>query len=191
MSEYFSYFPKTDNDLTQVGQTVRVTNILKRFKIKSDLKDRADVFYEYDIQEGDRPDTIAEKYYGNANMAWLVLHFNNIVDPIFGWHLNENQFNKMIKGKYGSIPSAQSTVHEYRQVIREASVLNDGTRVPKRYVVIDKTTYDTLSESVKESISKYDYEIEENDKRRKIKILDKRYLNKLKDEVRSVLKDNI
>jgi hypothetical protein len=191
MSEFFSYFPKTLNDLTQVGQQTLVTNILKRFQVRSDVKNRTDVFYEYNIQEGDRPDTVAEKYYGNADLAWIVLYFNDIVDPIFGWYLTTHQFNKMIKGKYGSIPAAQAEVHEYRQVLDTARILNDGTQIPKRYVVVDLTTYNTLTESQKELVSKYDYEIEENEKRQKIKILDKRYVDKLKDEVRSILKDNI
>jgi len=63
MSNYFSYFPKTPHDLTNNGQTVQLTNLLRRFKVQSSVANRADVYYEYDIQDGDRPDTIAEKYY--------------------------------------------------------------------------------------------------------------------------------
>lgn len=191
MSEYFSYFPTTQHDLTNTGQKVELTNILRRFIVRSDVVDRADIFYEYDVQAGDRPDTIAEKYYGSADLAWLVLHFNNITDPFFGWALFDPEFDDYIKGKYGSLANAQSTVHEYRQVIREAEVKIDGTRIPKKYVVIDETTYNTLSESQRELITKYDWEIEENDKKRTIKILDRRFLQKVRDEVKVVLKDGI
>jgi hypothetical protein len=191
MSEYFSYFPTVDHDLTNIGQKVELTNILRRFIVRPDVQNRSDIFYDYNIQAGDRPDTIAEKYYGDADLAWLVLHFNNIKDHIFEWALFNQDFEMYIKGKYGSIPAARAEIHEYRRVLSEAIVKNDGTRIPKRYVVVDQTTYNSLSESIREEINKYQYEEEENEKRRQIKILDKRYLDKVRDEVEVILRDGI
>lgn len=191
MSEYFSYFPTVQHDLTNVGQTVELTNVLRRFIVRSNLQERSDVFYNYNIQSGDRPDTIAEKYYGDADLAWLVLHFNNIEDAIFGWALFDQDFDNYIKGKYGSIPEARAEVHEYRQILNEAEVKFDGTKVPKRTVVVDETTYNSLGASERESISKYDYEVELNDARREIKILDRRFLDKVLDEVETILRDGI
>ena len=190
MSEYFSYFPKIDSDLLQTGNTVKLTNVLKRFSFTTDVKKRTEVFYEYNVQAGDRPDTIAEKYYGDADLAWVVTLFNNIDNPITDWALFNQDFDAYIKGKYGSIPNAQSTIHEYRQILREAEVKYDGTRISKKYVVIDESTYNGLDESVKESISKYDYEIELNEEKRQINLIDKRYLPKIREEVKFILKDN-
>ena len=82
MSNYFSYFPSVKHDLKQDGSVITVTNILKRFKIHDDARDQTEVFYAYQLQDGDRADVVAEKYYGNANYAWLVLFSNNIVDPV-------------------------------------------------------------------------------------------------------------
>ena len=143
MSEYFTYFPTVEHDLTKVGQTVTLTNVLRRFIVRNDLQERSDVFYKYNVQVGDRPDIIAEKYYGDADLAWLVLHFNNIKDPIFEFPLFGNDFDNYIKGKYGSVPAARSEVHEYRRTLQEKEVKFDGTVIPERYVVIDGTTADT------------------------------------------------
>jgi hypothetical protein len=191
MSEYFSYFPTTQHDLTNIGQTVELTNILRRFIVRNDLQERTDIFYDYDVQEGDRPDIIAEKYYGDADLAWLVLHFNNVKDPIFDFPLFGRDFDSYIKGKYGSIPEARSEVHEYRRILNEAIVKNSGERIPKRYVVVDQTTYNTLPTTKRETVYKYDWEIEENEKKRKIKILDRRYLDQVRDEVETILRDGI
>jgi len=191
MSNYFSYFPTTDHDLTNIGQTVALTNILRRFKIRANVKGRTDVYYDYDIQAGDRPDTIAAKYYGNSNHAWIVLHFNDIVDPQFAWPLFGNDFTNFIVGKYGSIVTAQATVHEYRQIVSEALVKNDGTRIEKETLVVDLTTYNTLDPVSRETVTQYDYEEELNDARRKIKILDKRYLSDIRDEVKTILKSGV
>jgi len=191
MSKYFTYFPTTQHDLTNIGQTVTLTNILRRFKFKSVLQDKVDSFYEYSVQTGDRADIIAEKYYGDANLAWVVLHFNDIMNPLFDFPLNENALNDLIKKKYGSIPAAKAEVHEYRQIIRNAETLFDGRVIQKEYVVVDQTTYNTLDPANRETVDKYEYEIEENDKKRQIKILDKKYLNILKDEVQDILKNGV
>ena len=191
MSEYFKYFPTVKHDLTNNGQTVELTNILRRFIVKSKVKDRSDIFYEYNVQEGDRPDIIAEKYYGDADYAWIVLHFNNIIDPVFDFPLFGNDLTNYIKGKYGSVINSQSEVHEYRQIISEAETLYDGTKIPERYYVIDKTTYDSVSPLERRTIYKYDWELEENERKRLIKILDRRYLDMILDEVQIVLKEGI
>lgn len=236
MSRYFRYFPTVQYDLIKDGNEITLTNIMRRFVVDSKLKEQIDIFYDYTIQAGDRPDVIAEKYYGDANLAWLVLHFNDITDPFFGWGLNDVDLENYIRGKYGSIPAAQAEVHEYRQVLNEARTFYDGTVIPKRYVVVDdafllwdtwniSTTYnkgDTVKYTDPETnvtrgyialqdnmtgenpksnptkwqlagdpVSKYDYEVEQNDKKRQIKILDKRYVDQVIAEVKTILKDGI
>ena len=202
MSNYFSYFPKTPHDLTNNGQTVQLTNLLRRFKVQSSVVDKADVYYEYDIQDGDRPDTIAEKYYGNANYAWLVLHFNDIEDVHFDWPLTSNDFESYISGKYGTISAAKAQVEEYRiflgriengqKVPARSVVLYDGTVVEERFVVVDEATYNsTHVDYQKAAVDKYDYELERNESKRSIKLLDKRYLSKVRDEVEDVLRNGV
>ena len=182
MSNYFSYFPTTEHDLTNTGQKVTLTNILRRFKIPSELVDRADVYYEYDIQEGDRPDTVAEKYYGDSRYSWLVMHFTSMKDVHFDWPMSTYDFEEYIKGKYGSISVAQSQNHEYRiyltkikngvKVPATSEVLYDGTSLAERVVVVDQATYNaTASNYQKAAVSKYDYEVELNDSKRSIKRL--------------------
>lgn len=202
MSNYFSYFPKTPHDLTKHGQRVQLTNILRRFKVSSDVANRADAYYTYDIQEGDRPDTIAEKYYGNANYAWLVLHFNDIEDVRFDWPLSTVDFGAYIVGKYGSLAAAQAKVEEYRiylsrieggqKVPATAKTLYDGTRLEERVVVVDETTYNaTASNFQKAAVSSYDIEVEKNETKRSIRLLDKRYLGKVRDEVEDILRNGV
>lgn len=202
MSNYFSYFPKTEHDLTNIGKKVQLTNIMRRFKIPSNLTMRSDVYYEYDIQEGDRPDTVAEKYYGDSKYAWLVLHYTNIEDVHFDWPLSTYDFEEFIKGKYGSLTQAQSEVHEYRiylsklkdgvKVPAESEVLPNGDILKERVVVVDQQTYNsTPSNFRKASVSKYDYEVELNEQRRSIRLLDKRYLSQIRDEVEDILRNGV
>jgi len=191
MSEYFSHFPFIDHDLTQNGDTVKLTNILRRFKVRSSVQDRLDVYYEYDIQSGDRPDIIAEKYYGNSNYAWVVLHFNNIEDPIFDWPLFYQDFDNYIKGKYGDINTAKASIKEYRKILTKKQTKVDGTIIPERYVVVDEETYNNLPQENRKMINCWDCEIEQNEKKRKIKILDKKYLSKIVGEVEDIVRNGV
>lgn len=189
MSKYFRYFPTTPHDLTNVGQTVQLTNILRRFKISPEVKKNAQVFHEYDIQAGDRPDTIAAKYYGDSGYAWIVLMMNEIEDPIFDWPLFNEDFDSFIKGKYGSIPAANAVTDHYLKILSDAVVKYDGTVIPERTVRVDETTYNSLPASQRRAPTCYEAELDINEAKRKIKILDKRYLNLIKDEVRSILRN--
>lgn len=191
MSIYFSYFPTTQHDLTNIGQKVGVTNILRRFKVRSKFLTDTSFYNKYQIQSGERPDTVADKIYGDPNYAWLVLLFNNIDDPIFGWPLFNKDFDDFIVGKYGSIATAKGTVQEYRKILTSKSSKFDGSFVDERYVVVDATTYATLGESVRQSISQYDYEDELNEEKRKIKLLQSRYLSSIRDEVKSIVRDGV
>jgi len=191
MSNYFSYFPTTPHDLTNVGQEVELTNIIRRFKVKSSLLTDTRMYNNYEIQSGDRPDTVADKFYGDSNYAWLILLYNEIDDPIFGWPLFNIDFDNYIKGKYGSIPTAQGTVHEYRRILTPKTIRSDNTIIQQRYVVVDATTYATLGESSRQSVSKYDWEDELNEEKRKIKILHERYLTPVRKQVQGILRDGI
>ena len=191
MSNYFSYFPSVKHGLKQDGSVITVTNILKRFKINDDARAQTEVFYAYQLQDGDRPDVVAEKYYGNANYAWLVLFSNNIVDPVKEWPLYGTDFTNYLKSKYGSIELANTTTKKRYKVLSAAFKKIDGTVIPKRRVEIDETTFNTLSEADKEFKTAYEYEVEVNDDKRKIHLIDGAYLSIITDQVENILRTTV
>ncbi len=191
MSQYFAYFPNVQHDLTNNGQIVLLKNIMRRFSIQPAVINNKKVFNDYVIQAGERPDTVARKYYGDAGLAWLVLMFNEKHDAVFDWPLFNYDFDQYIKGKYGSIPAAQAQVYEYRKVLTQKQTKVDGTIIPERYVVIDETTYNGLGESSRELITAYDWELEDQERKRKIKLLDRFYLQQVRDEVKYILRNGI
>lgn len=176
MSFFFRPFPTTKYDLKKNGNTEVVTNIMLRFKIQEYLKSKAVVYYDYSIKDSDRPDTIAFKYYDDATLDWVILLTNNIIDPQYGWPLTYRDLTGFIKKKYGSLEQAQSTIHHYEYLAGEKQVLFDNTVVPAETYIIDKSTYDTLDPTERRAVSNFTYEFEENEKKREIKILDKRYI---------------
>ena len=105
---YFKNFPSISYNNTIV------TNIIARAKIDSKVRDKTLVYFPYTIQEGDRPDVIAAKYYDDANFSWLIYYANEIIDPYFEWPLMQNEFEEFIKIKYGSIVYAQEKIVFFR-----------------------------------------------------------------------------
>jgi len=86
MSKYFNYFPKTFYKLNENSNDVdTVTNITSRFGFEQTFKNNSAVYYEYDVQDSDTPEIIASKIYKDPEKHWVVLLFNDILDPQFDW----------------------------------------------------------------------------------------------------------
>jgi hypothetical protein len=175
----FDRWPTVSYDLKKNGKPLELTNITLRFKINELLRDKSVVIYDYDVQDGERPDIIAYKYYDDETLDWVILLINNIIDPQFEWPLDDRSFERYMRKKYGSLETAKQTVHVYEKILREQSVLFDGTIIPEKRVVVDKDTYDLTSPTLRRTVDKYTYELELNEARSRIKILDQRYITGL------------
>jgi len=179
MSFMFDRWPTVSYDLKKNGKPIELTNITLRFKINELLRDKSVVMYDYDVQDGERPDIIAYKYYDDETLDWVILLINNIIDPQFEWPLDDRSFERYMRKKYGSLETAKQTVHVYEKILRQQSVLFDGTIIPEKRVVVDKDTYDLTSPTLRRTVDKYTYELELNEARSRIKILDNRYITGL------------
>lgn len=77
-----------------------VLNIMNRTTIKKQIFNNPNLFYPYDIGNGVRPDQIADNYYNDQYMDWVLYLSNRIIDPYYGWYLNSDDFNKFVIKKY-------------------------------------------------------------------------------------------
>lgn len=185
-SFYFEDFPKVSYDIKKNGKVENVTNIMLRYKFNAIIKNFVSPYYDYTIQDGDRADIVAFNEYDDYTLDWLIYMVNDIIDPNFDWPLSQRTLQKYISEKYGSIPTSQATIHEYRKVLNQQSVLSDGTIIPKKTLIVDETTYNTLSEVNRESISKYQYETDLNDSKRQIKLVSEEFVPGILLEVREI-----
>jgi len=186
MPHFFNNFPKVEYDVKKNNKPILLTNIFLRYKINEVLTNKAAVYYDYSVQDSDTLEIIAAKYYDDPSLDWVLMLINNIIDPYYDFPLGENDLNNFITKKYGSISSAQGTVHHYEKITRAASIFQ-GEAIPEQVLQIDETTYNTLNEDERRSISNYDYEFNLNEDKRNIKILDKKYIPRLLSDVRAVL----
>ena len=197
--QYFSTLPKVIySDKNKVSKVF--TNLLARANVKPSLLTNPLIFYTYDIQDDDTPEIVAYKYYGDIYRYWIVLYSNEIMDPQWDWPLSRNQFESYILNKYDVI-DPYTTPHHYEKIITQydENTLTTTTNT----IVIDEQTYNSLVETnntynlptgpvnvsiTKNAVSLYEYELNKNEAKRNIKILNKNYANQLETELKALMK---
>ena len=188
MANYFSSIPNVDYDIngTEPNQFRSVTNIMQRVRFKPSVLENITDYYPYYVREGERPDIVSFNTYGTVAYSYLILLINNIVDPLFDWPLPSRQFENYIIEQYGSVSAAQSTNKYYYQIVR-AEVARTGVseRVPEYKVIVDQTTYNSLDASVRSAQNVYDYEVEQNDNKREIKLINPDFIQDIDYEVKT------
>jgi hypothetical protein len=202
--KYFANLPKILYDLSgkKPAVPVVVTNILARAHLIKMIIDNSLVYYTYDVKDSDTPEIIAEKYYNDPGLHWLVLYANNIIDPTYDWCLNYDDFVAFLINKYGDIPTAQSTIDHYTKTISKLDSAS-GDTFTQTYV-IDQTTYNSLPDSLIETVNlsngstvhitttrgivmAYDAEVAANEAKRTIKLIDKQYVGEIVKELKTLM----
>lgn len=215
MAKYFNFFPKTfysSNNSTSGLDTV--TNIIARFSFEQTLKTNSSAFYKYSIQDSDTPEIIAHKYYGNAESHWIVLLFNDIVDPQFDWPLKYDDLIDFVDAKYTANGAANTTVQTglawamsvnnvqaYYKVITKTDI--DNISLVEK-IQVDANTYanvatststitlqsgDTVTQTIsKERKSYYDFEMEQNEAKREIRLIKNDFIKDIEKEFKRVIK---
>jgi len=179
MSEFFQHYPQINYDITGLKpiRTKTAINIMVKAQVKNILKNDIINYFSYTIPESERPDITAFKIYGDVKFTWLIFLINDIHDPIFEWPLTSREFGAYVKDKYGSLNTAKNTIHHYEKIVR-ARVEATGTSeaIPLACLEVDVTTYNTLDAADRNIVYCYNWEIDRNDSKREIKLIDRRYV---------------
>lgn len=151
MSKYFSKFPSVLYGLEKDVVLELVTNIMSRWSFENKLKENTAAYYEYLIRDGDTPEIIAHKVYGDSEYHWAVLMFNDTVDPQFDWPLQYSDLIKFMNEKYYTnadtantgmlgITWAQSNIKDYYIVENTQSSYGYSNT----YITCDLATYNNV-----------------------------------------------
>lgn len=194
MQAYLNKFPKLF--YTKDFKTTVATNLLVRIATIKGNIDPAAIYYQYDIQEGDTPEIIAHKYYGDSGYHWVVMLFNDIYDPFYDWPMTYQQFMLYINNKYGSQANAQAQIHHYEKIVMSTDSYSQKTTTDT--YIIDLESYTNLIpstvtksfpngttvkvETSKRLLDAYTYELELNESKRKIKLIKKELIGSVKKQ---------
>ena len=106
---YFSKFPAV-----AYGNTYAI-DLTERAVIVSSVPSSPFAYYSYDISNGQRADEIADSYYNDQYMDWLLYLSNQIIDPYYQWYLPNDKFNTFLNAKYKTtLADLQNKISFYR-----------------------------------------------------------------------------
>jgi hypothetical protein len=176
---YFSKFPLMVYDIKNNDNYKLLPDILRRVKTRSAIAASLSLFDTYDVKNGERPEDVAFKWFGDAELHWVILMTNNVTDRYYQWPMSQPQFSEFLTDKYGA--GSEDAIHHYEITKSSGSTTGQG---PNDYSHLVEVNSDTDNAS---SISNREYEEREQDKSRQIKLLDKRYLNAFIEEFNSLI----
>lgn len=169
---YFANFPIIIYDSVGDGDYKLVTNLLKRVALRSKVRTNALLFDTYNVKEGQTPEEIANKLYGDPNLHWVVMYVNGIVDRYHQWPMTTPQFLDFINEKY----SDPDSLHHYE--ITQTS--GDTT------IKIDIGT-DNTDHSGATTITNREFEESRQDTLRQIRLLDPAYIDQFVEEFENLM----
>ena len=159
---YFANFPLIPYDNYGTGDFRLTPNILKRIAVRANVKTTTSLFDTYDVKEGETPELIADKLYGNPEFHWVVLMMNDVVDRYHQWPMSRRQFLAHLNDKYTNVDG----VHHY-----EISQSSGDTNI-KINIGTSNTDHPTAT-----AITNREYEQERQDSLRKIRLLDPDFID--------------
>ena len=93
-------YPSLKNDRTSAYDYQVVKNIFKRAVIRNDVFDEVTAFTKYSVVGDERPDQVADNFYNDSTLDWVVLTTNNIVHVRDEWPMGNQDFLTYLNGKY-------------------------------------------------------------------------------------------
>ena len=211
---YFQELPDLlyqSNLLTKTSsqEYLRVKNLSRKVKLTDQVKESATFFQKYVIEQGDRPDVVADKIYGDPRKDWVVVLTAGITNIRDEWPLDNNLLYKFVENKYGL--TKINDIHHYETVEvrdnRGRLILPAGQRVdsnftiPTPYDASDTNFYITTrpdSSNISHKgvnqpispvtgISNFSYETQLNESKRKIDLMKPRYMQQFMNDIRDIM----
>ena len=187
---YFSFIPNIEYDKKPIqypfseSDFVVAKNFFRRYQVNPDVFSYAVYFKKYAIEEGERLDTIAEKAYGNPFFDWVIALTNNMINPLFDLPLSQNDLRKSLESSYDD---PYSTIKHYETYEIKN---NNGVTILRSGLIVDETFYSSpfkywngtsveniSGSTVSRPVTIFEYEEQQNEKKREIYLLKPTYLD--------------
>ena len=169
---YFDQLPTVfvaDSGQEEKVKYKEVKNIFRRVILPEKMAKYATLFNEYYIPDGMRPDMVAQKFYGDSELDWIILLSNNITDIYTQWPKRENALNSFVANKYDDPDS----IHHWETMeVKSGDIViaKGGIEVNESYRGIDIDGNALSKEQSIYPVTNYEHESYLNEKSRLISI---------------------
>ena len=164
---YFNQFPSMLYDPAGDGSAKVVTNIMKRVRVRANMKKEVVMLDTYAVKENETPEIVADKHHGSPYYHWVVMLLNDISDVNHDWVKSTRQMQKYLLSKYTETQLAETHHYEISQTSGDTTIK----------IEVENSTYPSAT-----TITNYEYEIALNDSKREIDLLRNDYLAFFVDE---------
>ena len=104
MSNFFKKFPTVQYDFDRNGILQSMTDIFRHVKPLDNFIDNSLGYRFYEIQDGERPDIVSQKIYGNPNYYWTFFVVNErLHDGYREWPMSQIDFSEYLDKKYEGV----------------------------------------------------------------------------------------
>ena len=169
---YFDRFPLMTYDMKNNNVYKLVPDILRRVKLRASIKSGVFLFDKFDVPMGDKPEDVAFKFYGDAELHWVILMTNDITDRYYQWPMTQPQFQEFLEDKYDN----PDGIHHYEITRTSGRTTSNG---PGDYSHLVECNSD---EDGAVSVSNRDYEERLQDQYRQIRLLDPKFITAFTEE---------
>ena len=199
MSNYFQQIPDFEYVSrlpdAKISDYIKVKNLFKRGELRSDIFQDLATFEKYQIMGDDRPDNVANKFYQDSDLDWLVLICNNIINVQTEWPLMQRDFERFLLDKYETHAALEDVHHYETQEIKNSKgvvMLEKGLEVESDMTLsyydwwLDEQQNITNSNTVT-AVTNYQYEEKIEDAKRNIYLLKTRYISLVIDDMEQLM----
>jgi hypothetical protein len=199
MSSYFQQVPDFEYVSrlpdAKISDYITVKNLFKRGELRPDIFQDVATFEKYQIMGDDRPDNVANDFYQDPDLDWLVLVCNNIINVQTEWPLMQRDFERFLLDKYGTHAALEDTHHYETQEIKNSS----GVVMLEKELECESdftfSYYDWWLREQKDitnancvtEVTNLAYEEKIEDAKRNIFLLKTRYLNVVMDDMEDIM----
>ena len=188
---YFSIVPNISYDEKPISYPfsesdfVTAKNFFRRYKLNDDIFSNAVFFNQYAIEDGERPDTLADKIYGDPFYDWVILLTNNMVNAQYDWPMTNYELYKVLESEY---EDPYGTIHHYET--DEIGQFAAGLRVDEQFynsthkINIDGTVVTKNGNEICRPVTIAEWFTDENEKKREIYLLKPSYIQSFVDDFR-------
>ena len=187
---YFDYLPNhyvwETNSIGGIDKKL-VKNIFRRVILSGKIERYVNSYEAYYIEDGERPETVAQDFYGDPELDWIVLTANNITDPYTEWPMDHNTLMSYVNEIYDN-PDA---VHHYET---NEILDSDGSVLYKEGIEVNETFRATLSDNTTLSrndsaytVTNMEYETMRNERKRVIGIPDSTFVGFFTSEIERLM----
>jgi hypothetical protein len=190
---YFRELPNVDyqsflSDSLSSQSYITVKNLFRRNKLRDDLSRVFTIFNKYEIPEGSRPDLVAEEFYGNAELDWVVLLTAGIINVRDEWPLSNYHLYKYAENLYGIDELNDVRYYETKEVKDSSGrlILPKEKVVDSNFTIPDPDDYRATLNPVR-PVTNWEYETRKNNQKSSIYLLRREYLQQFLNDMREIM----